>query len=278
MDSCFSCKIILTTEDMTLERERSPNYPAYSLEQTIGFARQVHSKIKRVSVGMEALAKALGSESLTGPSRSKIAALRHYGLMDFERNGRTLRISDRALALLLRKPGDREYDEAAREAALAPALFAELHGERAGMDDDALHYYLVAERRFSDDGARRAIRSLRETMQFAKLEPADYTTGSVADDAEEAPVNVPEADPMNARLTLPNLNPVSGSPLIVSAVPPLRMRLSPAVHAVVSFEGGEPSAQAIKKLINLLQVMYGDEEAADASDGGANASGLAGDG
>lgn len=252
-----------------MERERSPNYPAYSLEQTIGFARQVHGKVKRVPVSMDALAKALGSENLTGPSRSKIAALRHYGLLDFDRATRNLRISERALALLLRKPGDAEYDAAVREAALSPALFAQLHGERTGMDDDALHYHLVADLHFSDDGARRAIRSLRETMAFAKLLPQDYNAGNEPDDIEEPPVNVPvyDAAPQRPVATPPQAyRDAWAAPEDASA---LRLRISPSIRAVVSFEGGEPSRQAIQKLISLLNVMYGDEEGS-VSDGAAS--------
>jgi hypothetical protein len=90
------------------ERERSPNYPGYGLEVAVGFARQIYSKTKRIPAEMELLANALGSRGISGPVRSKVAALRHYGLLESDSRG-GLKVSDRAMALIHRKPGDSEY-------------------------------------------------------------------------------------------------------------------------------------------------------------------------
>jgi hypothetical protein len=162
----------------------------------------------------------------------------------------------------LRKPGDTEYDEAVREAALSPVLFAELQGERAGMDDDALHYYLLTERKFSDDGARRAIRTFRETMAFAKLDAVAYTSGSTTDALEDTPVSSPGYD-----VTTPPKSVGQPSVVLRDAWPSeagpgaLRVKISPSIRAVVSFQGGEPDRAAVQKLIRLLTVMYGDDDA-----------------
>lgn len=164
-----------------MERERSPNYPAYGLEGTIVFARGIYSKMKRVPADMDMIAKALGSKGVSGPVRSKVAAMRHYGLLEGDQQ--RLKVSDRAMALIMRKPGDPEYDAAAREAAIEPQLFRTL-AQRAASDDEALQWFLMQELRFSEAGAKRAVRSFRATASFAKLETSEYNTGS--DEEERA--------------------------------------------------------------------------------------------
>jgi len=221
------------------ERERSPNYPAYSLENAIVFARQAYNYVKRVAVPMEALARALGSSGLSGPARSKIAALRTYGLVEPAKDG--LRISDRAMTLILRKPGDQEFTEAARAAMLAPALFAELADERASMDDEQLQFYLVRDRGFSEDGARRAIKSFRETAALAGLGHGDALPGPIEASPKEMPVTATVSAPI----------PQAGrSEMRASNV--LNLDLPGVFSGSVAFARGEPTAEEIEQLIQFL--------------------------
>jgi hypothetical protein len=171
------------------ERERSPNYPAYGLATAIEFLRIVYTAVRRVAVSQEAISRALGSESLSGPARSKIAALNQYGLLEKVGAGE-YRVSDRAMALILRNPGDREFMQAATEAALTPPLFASLINEKAGMDDSLLRFHLQTDRKFSDDGAKRVIKSFRETVAFANLSEGSYNDNDDREVAPEKPLAV----------------------------------------------------------------------------------------
>jgi hypothetical protein len=155
-----------------MARERSPNYPAHGLPSAIQFAKMVWTTEKRTATRLEVIARALGSEGLSGPARSKIATMRQFGLL--EPAGEGLRVSNRALTLILQHPGEADYDKAAVDAFLAPPLFAEFNKDRPEASDEALRVYLVRDRRFSPDGAIRAIKSYRESAAFIKPTEVSY--------------------------------------------------------------------------------------------------------
>jgi len=173
-----------------MAKERSPNYPGMALPAALTAIRQVYDKERRSAVTLELIAKALGHQALSGPATSKVAALRQYGLLEGAGNGK-YRVADEAMTLLLKKPGDPEYDQALRRAALTPPLFAELQEALPDASEDALRFHLVKERKFSEEGATRVIKSFRETISVAKLGADSYTDrspdGSGADRIEERP-------------------------------------------------------------------------------------------
>lgn len=156
---------------MDTTRERSPNYPQISLEGAVNLVKQIYDTQKRATISLVVVARALSGnervERLSGPQRSKVAVLRAFGLIDDMASGK-VRVSDRALAIL-QQPTPALFHTALRQAALAPALFAELYEEHRDDSDMALKYYLQTERGFTEDGANRALRTYRETMQYAEM-------------------------------------------------------------------------------------------------------------
>ncbi|MGO9934140.1 MAG: hypothetical protein ACLPV8_20315 [Steroidobacteraceae bacterium] len=228
-----------------MARERSPNYPAYGLPAALQFARMVWNKEKRTSVSMEVLADALGSESVSGPVRSKVAAMRQYGLLVPANDG--LRVSDRAITLLLQHPGEAEYDEAARDAAQSPALFHDLSEERPDASDQALNFHLVRNLKFSVDGAKRVIKSYRETLAFAKLDTGSYTADEVPSEGSEPPPVVGQA----AATQKPQTVEGKGHMSFVFALPR-------GVSAEVIFHGSEPTKRAVEKLRAYLDLFADD--------------------
>ncbi len=231
-----------------MERERSPNYPAYSLESCVGYARMIWGKVRRNAGGLEILAKALGVNAVSGPVRSKIGALRQYGLLDGR--GNALRLTDRAMALAVRKPGDPEYDEAVRAAALAPGLFATL-AERADNDDDALRWHLMQTLKFSEDGAKRAVRSFRETMAFAKLGANDYTQGN----EESAPEDTFLSASVTGSVTRPVATPGRPGAPAPQASNDLVLSIPGVLTARVAFASGSPTKQGITTFMSFLELM-----------------------
>jgi hypothetical protein len=227
-----------------MARERSPNYPAYGLPSAIQFAKMVWDQEKRTPVEMEVVAGALGSESVSGPVRSKVAAMRQYGLLQ-SINGK-LKVSDRAITLILQKAGQPEYDEAASEAALAPSLFAELALDKPDASDEALNFYLVRDLRFSTDGAKRLIRSYRETAAFAKLGESSYNRGDVPEGPEPPPV-IGHA----ATTQRPPKTEGVGRLSFVFALPM-------GVSAEVIFHGSATTKRAVEKLCQYLELFADD--------------------
>src|ERR1700676_1385609 len=104
--------------------QRSPNYPALGLRDAIQRVRALWNKEKRTAVPADVAAKAIGYNGLSGPSRTAIAAMKKYGLVDSDDN--TVKVSELAVRILVPANMDQEL-EALREAALKPELFRQLH-------------------------------------------------------------------------------------------------------------------------------------------------------
>jgi hypothetical protein len=131
-------------------KQRSPNYPSVDLASAITDIKTLHQKNGMTWVGLTPAAIALGYKSVSGPARSRIAAMRHYGLLELRVGN--VRPSDLGLILAIRNPDSPEYRDALREAALTPEIFRELAQTHMDASEDALRYYLVATKKFSSDG------------------------------------------------------------------------------------------------------------------------------
>jgi len=110
----------------------------------------------------------------TGPALQTIAAMGHYGLFEFQGSGstRSARLTDLAFKILLDKqPTSPERDALIAQAALTPAIHAELWAKWQDSlpSDPTLETYLVRDRGFSETGARDLIAEYKATMGFAKL-------------------------------------------------------------------------------------------------------------
>jgi hypothetical protein len=163
---------------------RSPNYPALGLSQAVEAARKLWDKEKRTPVAHATAATALGYGSLSGPARIAIAALRQYGLVDKPDPGH-VQLSDRARRVL--HGDDDAKKKALVEAASAPKLFRELAATHLDGSDDAIRSYLITKKEFSEEGARKAVKSFRDTVKLASPDASGYTTeenGGNDDDME----------------------------------------------------------------------------------------------
>lgn len=254
-------------------RERSPNYPAYSLRDALGFANLIYEQERRSTIPMEAAAKALGSQSLSGPARSKIAALRHFGLLDSPGSGR-VKLTERALVLVLHRPDDPEFVSAARDAALDPPLFHELYSQFGESSNETLRIYLIKDRSFSDDGAKRAISTFRQTIEFAQLSPGEEVesrqlsleradggpASNVADfdgiresrpfiSVSQPPWEVRTSMGAGARIASPQPSPAKMA---------LNWLLPDGVVAQLSFVANKPTPRAIQRLIDYLKFLKDD--------------------
>jgi hypothetical protein len=169
--------------------ERSPNYPAIGLDQAVNLARTVYERERRGVIPTDVLANALGyttkTGNLSGNALSRIAALRQYGLVDKAAQGK-LKISERAINLVLGQPDSAAFLTAAKEAALSPPLFRDLFHGHGEVSDDALRVYLIRDRGFSSpDAANRVIKAFRDTVNFANLNATGYTDETKAEDSDD---------------------------------------------------------------------------------------------
>ena len=160
-----------------MARVRSPNYPQISLPDAITRVANIFSKEHKHPAPREVIVKDMGYNGIHGNSLGALSALSKYGLL--ERDGQDYRVSERAIAII--HPLDEESKAAAlREAAQAPALFAEIFEQFKGQlpSDENLRAYLIR-KGFAESALTPVIDSLRETMQFVAGTPL-HVTGSGA--------------------------------------------------------------------------------------------------
>src|SRR5260221_5821337 len=118
-----------------MNRERSPNYPGFPLEDAIKNVQALFKVASRTAVAPIVAVKAWGYTGLNGVSRVRLAALRYYGLIEIEKSG-NIKLSRRGLTVSMRSPDSPEYGAAIKEAALAPIIFQELYESQRGVADE----------------------------------------------------------------------------------------------------------------------------------------------
>ena len=164
---------------------RSPNYPAIGLPDALTEVQKIWDKEKRAAVTMDVLATAMGYKSVSGPVRTKVAALRKYGLLD--QTGGRYNLSDIAMKTLHGQAD--EQAQARASAAQRPELFREFITTHPDASDAALRSELVLRRSFSDAGAKQFIKAFRETMSIADPSKASYSGPQDVEDSEDMVAN-----------------------------------------------------------------------------------------
>ena len=160
-----------------VNRQRSPNYPGIDLQTAIESVCELYTKnLGRGQFNPDEAAKAWGYRGPSGPVRVRIAALRQYGLLDGQR-GENPKLSRRGLTFVLRNQASREYRDALQEAALAPPLFREIRDSKPDASNGVIRHYLIVDRNFTDDGAKRLIDVYRATMRLAGLDGDGIMSG-----------------------------------------------------------------------------------------------------
>jgi hypothetical protein len=226
-----------------MPRERSPNYPGFPLEDAVKNAQQLFKVASRTAVAPIVAVKAWKYTSLNGQSRVRLAALRAYGLSEVEKGG-NVKLSRRGLTVSMRSSDSPEYAAAVKEAALAPAIFQELYETKNGVADEALQHYLVADRKFSPEGAKRVIEIYRANCEFANLNGVGYT-----DDIEEE-FDVPNAS-QPATPAAASAAPVANN---VPGVKQYSWPLSSEVTAEVIFRGNKVTRRELRLLGEYLKL------------------------
>jgi hypothetical protein len=161
-------------EETRKTKDRSPNFPFIALEGALQRAQQFYAKEKRGAAPFKAAVDHWGYSALSSGGIQTVAALKSYGLMSDEGSGpqRTVRLTDLALRILLdQRPGSAERAAFIREAALNPNVAAEVYSKWEGElpSDTTLHHYLVFDRAFSEESARKVAKILFINHNFAGL-------------------------------------------------------------------------------------------------------------
>lgn len=157
---------------------RSPNYPAIGLSEAVSLLEKLWRADGASLVPIASAVEAMGFHGYSGPTRTKVSALRKYGLVDTR--GQDIRVTE--LGKRVAKPlSVDERVQALAEAATTPELFRELASRYPDASDTTLQ--AVLERQgFSSDGARKAVVAYRDALTFANLDHQDYDEDDHGDD------------------------------------------------------------------------------------------------
>lgn len=161
------------TPKPNIRQRRSPNYPADGLKVALDSATKLYGVAKQVPVDPKTAARAIGYNALHGPARSRLSALKKYGLIS-ELKDNSVQLTPLALKYLLPQSPE-EMQEAVDRAGLMPPLFREIYPLKDA-SDDVLKSRLVRSSAFSEAGATQAIKAFRDTMALVKALPEGYAS------------------------------------------------------------------------------------------------------
>lgn len=144
------------------------SYPTVGLSKAVEETQKLWKAAQHAPITTEVAVKTLGFKSVSGPARSRLAALRHFGLIE-EAGKEVIRLSALGKTIVV-QPDGYVKEEAIKEAALTPKLFREILPIYVNASDPVLKGFLITNKSYNEDSAKAAIRSFRDTVSFAKLE------------------------------------------------------------------------------------------------------------
>ena len=158
---------------------RGPAYPFISLERAMERVEAIReANMARTSVAPGTYYRLWGYGGESGASRQTLAALNHYGLVEYVGRGdnRQVRLAELALRIIFdRVPNSAARTAAIQEAALNPAIHRKLM-DRYGLPvppDFELETFLMRDSDYSEEAAQKVIGIYRDTLRYASLDQPD---------------------------------------------------------------------------------------------------------
>lgn len=153
---------------------RSVNYPFITLEEAIKRATTLWNHAGKNLVAIHATGSFWGYAEKSSGLRSTVSALKQYGLVQDVGDGddRQIRLTDRALDILIEPPDSPKRTNAIRQAALAPKIYAEVlarFSEGIPASDSVISSYLLREKDFNRKTVDSFIANFRANFQLAKI-------------------------------------------------------------------------------------------------------------
>jgi hypothetical protein len=149
--------------------QRSPNYPAFSLEEAVKKIKILWEKDGKVGADKDIVLKHLGYSAKSGPALRALSTLKKFDLIA-EKEDRVV-LSQRALDLVVFSRSDERHLRALREAALKPQIYQELHSKfgESLPSDDTLKAELIRRYNFNPKMVNGLLTDFRRTIEFAGL-------------------------------------------------------------------------------------------------------------
>lgn len=182
---------------------RSPAYPGIGLEQAVERVKQVRGAQGSHFAHVDAVCDVWDLSPRASKARVTLAALRYFGLMDFEGRGqdRRAKVSQLGLDILFTEEDSAARAQSLQKAALNPsihrAIWEEYQGELPD-SDTSLKFALIRDRGFNDNTVGQFIGLFRQTLGYAGLTGTHSDLGESPSDAAPSEVDRDSSD-ANAR-------------------------------------------------------------------------------
>lgn len=195
----MAIKQLISKEEKTVggaRAVRGPSYPNISLEDALGKARLFWQQEKRSAAPISAAARHWGYSETSSSSKVVVAALLHFGLLEGSgsSDNRTVKLTARALDILLDEQDSQARLKATQDAARAPKLYADILRKWSAHElpsDQTMRFYLLREKGFNEGSIAGFLKDFRKTLSYAKLdktpiintdEALETYTGTTSDD------------------------------------------------------------------------------------------------
>lgn len=162
----------------TQTRERSPKFPSLTIPECLLSVEKLYGEAGRSLIDAEIAAKSIGYSGLNGASRTTLAAISGYGLL--ERHGSKHRISDLALHAI-RPLSEEDKRSTLRKIFMTPPIFQKIAQEHPNCSESVLASILVRDG-FTDEGAKRAARIFKDNFEFTEFNESFQLSTTVSND------------------------------------------------------------------------------------------------
>ena len=176
----------MTLEGITKRKQRSPNYPALSLEKAVELMGKLYLEFHKHVIPINIVYKTWGYAGGNGRAIRCLAAVKSFGLIEVQGKGnaKKVRISDDAHRIHLNAP---DRDDVIKALALKPTIYADIWEHFKGNlpNEELLRNYLLwdIDPPFNELSASDFIAKFLETISFAKLTHSDCLVSSDTEDS-----------------------------------------------------------------------------------------------
>ena len=177
------------TVNQKSRRIRSPAYPFISLEKALERAKKIMEIEGRNVAPLSSVLTAWGYGEKSSNGRQTIAALRQFGLMEYEKgNNNGVYLTRHAWNILKDlRPDSAEKKELIQVSAKEPKIHRELW-EKYGAElpsDNTILTYLIKDKMFNDSSAKGLLNVYKATISFAGLDQTDNLPSDVSHRSDE---------------------------------------------------------------------------------------------
>ncbi len=197
-----------TDSDPRITQGRSPAYPYIDLSKAVEKIELIRDAgAARASMPPETFYKIWNLGAQSSAARQTMAALNHFGLVEYIGRGddRKVKLSELGLTIALdKRPDSTERAAAIREAALSPPIHQELYDKYSSFlpADVVLETHLVKDRGYNDGAAQALIGEYKATLAFSGLDkPVNMPVNTETKAKEATPQVTPQATPAAAEKT-----------------------------------------------------------------------------